>query len=183
MAFRAFFRRVRSGETPGYPRFRAGHRFDSVEWPKDGDGSRWQPEAARVHLQGIGHVKVAVHHKVQGRVKTISVKREGRRWFMVLSCDDVPAKPLEPTGRAVGIDVGIASFAVTSEGHHIDNPRFGRKAAGKLDEAQQVLARKKRGSNNRRAARETVAARHRKMANQRRDFHHKTARPSWSATT
>ncbi|MDA8288144.1 MAG: transposase [Actinomycetota bacterium] len=175
-AFGAFFRRVKAGETPGYPRFKPAHRFDSVEWPKDGDGCRWHPEAARVYLQGIGHVKVTVHRAVEGRVKTISVKREGRRWFLVLSCDDVPVKPLEPTGKTVGIDVGIASFATTSEGHHIDNPRWGRQAADDLARAQGVLARKKRGSANRRAARETVAARHRKVTNQRRDFHHKTAR-------
>jgi len=93
-----------------------------------------------------------------------------------LSCDDVATRPLEPTGAAGGIDVGIASFAVTSEGRHIDNPRWGARAAGKLHVAQAVLARKKRGSNNRRAARETVAARHRKVANCRRGFHHKTAR-------
>ena len=175
-AFQAFFRRVRAGKTPGYPRFKAEHRFDSIEWPKDGDGCRWHPEAARVYLQGIGQVKVTVHRLVEGEVKTISAKREGRRWFVVLSCDDVPAKPLEPTGKVVGIDVGIASFATTSEGRHIDNPRWGRQAADALARAQRVLARKKRGSNNRRAARETVATRHRKVTNQRGDFHHKTAR-------
>ncbi len=175
-AFGAFFGRVKTGETAGYPRFKAGHRFDSVEWPKDGDGCRFKPEAARVYLQGVGHVKVTVHRAVEGRVKTISVKREGRRWFLVLSCDDVPAKPLEPTGKAVGIDVGIVDFAVSSDGEHVPNPRHGRQAADSLEAAQRVLARKKRGSNNRRAARQAVAARHRKMANQRRDFHHKTAR-------
>ncbi|MHB1533763.1 MAG: RNA-guided endonuclease InsQ/TnpB family protein [Acidimicrobiales bacterium] len=175
-AFGAFFRRVKAGETPGYPRFRAAHRFDSVEWPADADGCRWKPEAGRVYLQGVGDVKVSAHRLVEGRVKTIQVRREGRKWMLVLSCDDVATRPLEPTGAVVGIDVGIASFATTSGGHHIDNPRWGRRAAGKLDAAQQVLARKQRGSNNRRAARQTVAARHRKVANQRRDFHHKTAR-------
>jgi putative transposase len=96
--------------------------------------------------------------------------------MLVLSCDDVPAQPLEPTGDTVGVDVGIASFATTSDGRQIDNPRWGRTAAAKLAEAQAVLDRKKRGSNNRRAAVDAVAARHRKVANQRRDFHHKTAR-------
>jgi putative transposase len=175
-AFGAFFRRVASGETPGYPRFKPAHRFDSVEWPADGDGCRWKPEAARVYLQGVGDVKVSAHRPVEGRVKTIQVRREGRKWMLVLSCDEVPTRPLEPTGAVVGVDVGIVDFAVTSAGHHINNPRWGRKAPGKLEVAQQVLARKKRGSNNRRAARETVAARHRKLANCRRDFHHKTAK-------
>ncbi|MGH9652969.1 MAG: RNA-guided endonuclease InsQ/TnpB family protein, partial [Bryobacteraceae bacterium] len=175
-SFAAFFRRVVAREKPGYPRFKAEHRFDTVEWPKDGDGTRWHPEAARVYLQGVGQVKVTVHRPVAGRVKTIAVKREGRRWYVVLSCDDVSTNELEPTGAVVGIDVGIASFLTTSDGDHLDNPRWARTAAERLAGAQVVLARKKRGSNNRRAARATLAARHLKVANQRRDFHHKTAR-------
>jgi putative transposase len=175
-AFRAFFSQVEKVGTPGYPRFRAAHRFDSVEWPKDGDGCRWKPEAGRVYLQGVGDVKVTAHRIVQGRVKTVQVRREGRKWMVVLSCDDVPVRLLQPTGEVLGIDVGIASFATTSQGDHIDNPNSGRNAADKLAGAQRVLARKKRGSNNRRDARETVAKGHRKIANQRRDFHHKTAR-------
>ena len=175
-AFEAFFRRVKAGQEPGYPRFKPAHRFDSVEWPSPGDACKWRPEASRVYLQGVGHVKVSVHRAVEGRVKTISVKREGRRWFLVLSCDDVPEKLLEPTGSQIGIDVGIASFATTSAGEHIANPRPGRAAASRLASAQQNLAKKKRGSNNRRAAREVVGARHRKVANQRLDFHHQVAR-------
>jgi putative transposase len=175
-AFAGFFRRVRAGEAPGYPRFKPAHRFDSVEWPKDGDGCRWRPDARRVYLQGIGHVNVTVHRQVEGRVKTIQVRREGRRWMLVLSCDEVPDRPLEPTRAAVGVDLGIASFATTSDGRHIRNPRCGRVAAAKLVAAQQILSRKQRTSNNRRRAREIVAARHRKIANQRRNFHHHAAR-------
>ncbi|HVB91524.1 MAG TPA: transposase [Acidimicrobiales bacterium] len=175
-AFEAFFRRAKAGEIPGYPRFKAQHRFDCVEWPKDGDGCKWRPEAARVYLRGIGHVKATVHRRVEGLVKTISVKREGKKWFLVLSCDDVPKKPLEPTGRSIGLDMGIASFATTSDGAHIANPRHAEVGAKRLARAQRVLVPKLRGSNNRAAARETVAARHRKVAHSRRDFHHKVAR-------
>jgi putative transposase len=175
-AFAGFFRRVKRGQRAGYPRFKGKARFDSVEWPKDGDGARWLPERNRVYLQGVGDVKVDVHRHVQGRVKTIQIKRQGRRWVLVLSCDDVPAIPLPATGRQAGIDVGIASFATTSDGEHIDNPRWGRTAADRLTSAQQRLARAKRGSKNRERKRETVAARHRKIANQRKDFHHKHAR-------
>ncbi|HWD50818.1 MAG TPA: transposase [Acidimicrobiales bacterium] len=175
-AFEAFFRRVCAGETPGYPRFKAAHRFHSVEWPKDGDGCGWHPETKRIYLQGVGNVKVTVHRPVEGRVKTIQVRREGRRWVLVLSCDDVPAKPKEPTGAVVGIDVGVTSFATTSDGEHIKNPRYSRAGSEKLARSQQALARKQRGSANRQRARETVASRHRKVANQRRDFHHKTAK-------
>jgi putative transposase len=175
-AFAGFYRRVRAGETPGYPRFKSPHRFDSVEWPKDGDGCRWRPEIRRVYLQGIGQVKVTVHRLVEGRVKTIQIRREGRHWMLILSCDEVPTRPLEPTRASIGIDVGIASFATTSDGQQVPNPGWGRVAAARLGIAQQVLARKQRGSNNRRRARATVAGRHRKVTNQRRNFHHHTAR-------
>jgi putative transposase len=178
-AFAGFFRRVKSakpGVKPGYPRFKGKARFDSVEWPKDGDGARWLPEAKRVYLRGIGQVKVHMHRQVEGHVKTIQIKRAGRRWMLVLSCDDVPTSPLPATGRQAGIDVGIASFATTSDGEHVENPRFGRAAAHKLAAAQQRLQRANRGSKNRDRKRETVGARHRKIANQRKDFHHKQAR-------
>ena len=175
-AFDGFFRRVKRGQTPGYPRFKGAARFDSVVWPKDGDGARWLPDDRRVYLQGVGEVKVCLHRPVAGRVKTIQVKRQGRRWMLVLSCDEVPTNRLPATSRVAGIDVGVASFATTSDGTHIANPRWGRVAQDKLTMAQQRLARAKRGSHNRAAKRETVGARHRKIANQRKDFHHKLAR-------
>jgi putative transposase len=175
-AFAGFFGRVRAGQNAGYPRFKSRDRFDSVEWPKDGDGCRWKPETSRVYLQGVGDVRVTAHRRVEGRVKTLQVRRHGRRWFVVLSCDQVATKELAETGKVVGVDVGIATFAVTSGGVHIDNPRWARTAAGRLEAAHRRLAAKQRGSNNRRAARETLAARHRKIADQRRDWHHKRAR-------
>jgi putative transposase len=178
-AFAGFFRRLKAakaGVKPGYPRFKGAGRFDSVQWPKNGDGARWLPEAKRVYLHGIGQVKVDVHREVAGRVKTIQIKRQGRRWMLVLSCDDVPTIPLPVTGRQAGIDVGIVSFATTSDGEHVDNPRWTRAAADRLAAAQQRLQRARRGGKNRAAKRETVAARHRKIANQRKDFHHKQAR-------
>lgn len=175
-AFGGFFRRVKAGQTPGYPRFKGKARFDSVQWPKDGDGARWLPEANRVYLQGIGQVKVHLHRQVQGRVKTIQVKRAGRRWMLVLSCDDVPASPLPATGRQTGVDVGIVRYATLSDGTGIDNPGWGRSASDRLTAAQQRLARARRRSKNRAARRETVASRHRKIANQRKDFQHKQAR-------
>lgn len=175
-AFSAFFRRAKAGRMPGYPRFKRAHRFSSVEWPRDGDGARWLPEVNKVYLQGVGHVKVTAHRKVVGYVKTIQVRRQGRFWMLVLSCDGVPATPLPTTGVQAGLDVGVVSFATTSDGTHIENPRWACAGARSLTSAQRQLATKKIGSVNRAKARETVARRHRKIANQRRDFHHKTAR-------
>jgi putative transposase len=174
--FAAFFRRARGGGKPGYPRFKGKGRFATVEWPKDGDGARWHSNTHRVYLRGIGQVKVTAHRQVLGQVKTIQVRRQGRRWMLILSCDEVPANPLPATGRRAGVDMGISAFATTSDGGHVGNPRWTRNAAKKLAAAQQRLSRAKRGSNNRVRRCETLAARHRKIANAHRDFHHKTAR-------
>ncbi|WP_327106468.1 RNA-guided endonuclease InsQ/TnpB family protein [Nonomuraea glycinis] len=179
-AFGAFFKRVREGRTPGFPRFKGRGRFDSVEWPKDGDGCRWdsQPEhptATYVRLLGVGHVRVHQHRPVRGWVKTISVKREGSRWFVVLSCDEVPAEPLPATGASVGIDLGVASLVTTSDGGQVANRRHLAATAGRLAAGQRDLARKKRGSKRRRKAVARVAALHAKVRRQRLDGAHKAA--------
>ena len=176
-AMAAFYRRCKAGEKrAGYPRFKALDRWDSVEWPSDGDGCRWKSGMGRVCLQGLGHVRVHQHRPVQGRVKTITLRREGRRLYVVLSCGDAPACPLPAAGREVGVDVGVARFATVSDGEIIDSPRFTRESAGELAAAQRSLARKKRGSANRRRAKAKVAQVHRRIRNRRADFHHKTAR-------
>ncbi|MEV6611104.1 transposase [Kutzneria sp. NPDC051319] len=178
-AFAAFFRRVKAGDRPGYPRFRGACWFDTVEFPKDGDGCRWdstpKDTVRRVRLQGVGHVRVHQHRPVTGIVKTISVKREGGRWFVILSCDGVPAVPLPVTGRQVGIDMGIAHFLTTSDGTHVANPRHGRDAAAALKQAQQMLSRCRHGSNRRREARRRVAALHAAVRRRRLDHAHKAA--------
>ncbi|MFF2619748.1 RNA-guided endonuclease InsQ/TnpB family protein [Kitasatospora sp. NPDC058046] len=183
-AFAAFFRRVKSGETPGYPRFRGVNWFDTVDFPKDGDGCRWDATphdpVTRVRFQGVGHVKVNQHRPVAGKVKTVSVKREGRKWFVVLTAEQDRPEPLPATGSVVGIDLGIANFLADSNGEFIPNPRHGRTAAAKLEAAQQALSRfprmrrDKRTGNHRRAV-EKVATLHGKVRRQRLDHAHKTA--------
>jgi len=179
-AFAAFFARLKAGRTPGFPRFKGEGRFDTVEWPKDGDGCRWdsQPEhptATYVRLQGVGHLRVHRHRAVRGTVKTISVKREGSRWYVILSCDDVPAEALPATGASVGIDLGVASLVTTSDGEHLANPRHLAASAQRLAAAQRDLARKKRGSTRRRKAAARVAALHATVRRQRLDGAHKAA--------
>ncbi|MER6415132.1 transposase [Streptomyces humidus] len=183
-AFAAFFRRVKAGETPGCPRFRGVNRFDTVDFPKDGDGCRWNstPHDAttRVRFQGVGHVKVNQHRAMAGRVRTLSVKREGRKWFVVLSVEQEQPEPLPATGSMVGIDLGIANFLADSNGDFVPNPRHGRKAAAKLAAAQQALSRfprrkaTGRTANHQRAV-DKVARLHGKVRRQRLDHAHKTA--------
>jgi len=117
---------------------------------------------------------------VVGRVKTVSVKREGRKWFVVLTAEREQPEPLAPTGGVVGIDLGIANFLADSNGGFVPNPRHGRTAAAKLEAAQQALARfprvrrDKRTGNHHRAV-EKVATLHGKVRRQRLDHAHKTA--------
>ncbi|MGW1846940.1 RNA-guided endonuclease InsQ/TnpB family protein [Streptomyces sp. NPDC001966] len=178
-AFAAFFRRVKSGDAPGYPRFRGVNWFDTVDFPRDGDGCRWDSTphdpVTRVRLQGVGHVKVNQHRPVVGKVKTVSVKREGKRWYVVLTAEQAQPEPLPRTGSAVGIDMGIANFLTDSNGEFVPNPRHGRKAAAKLEAAQQALARCKRHGNRRKKAVRRVADLYRKVRRQRLDHAHKTA--------
>jgi putative transposase len=178
-AFQGFFKRVRAGDMPGYPRFKGRGWWDSIEWPAYKGGARWDsvphPKVTRVFLAGIGHVRVHQHRAVKGRVKTITAKREGGRWYVVLSCDDVPAEPLEPTGSQVGIDMGVASFLSASDGTRLPNRRHLSATARRLAAAQRDLARKKRGSSRRRKAAGKVAGLHGKVRRQRLDHAHKTA--------
>ena len=183
-AFVAFFRRIKSGDTPGYPRFRGVNWFDTVDFPKDGDGCRWDSTphdpVTRVRFQGIGHVKVNQHRPVTGKVKTVSVKREGRKWFVVLTAEQAQPEPLPATGSVVGIDMGIANFLADLNGNFVSSPRHGRNASAKLEAAQQALSRfprckaKDRTANHRRAV-EKVAELHGKVRRQRLDHAHKTA--------
>jgi putative transposase len=84
LAFQAFFRRCAAGERPGYPRFKGHGWWDSIQWPAEDGGARWDsvqhPTVARVYLKGIGHVRVHQHRVIKGRPKTITAKREDRRW-------------------------------------------------------------------------------------------------------
>ncbi|MFF9099418.1 RNA-guided endonuclease InsQ/TnpB family protein [Streptomyces rubrogriseus] len=178
-AFAAFFRRVRAAEKAGYPRFRGIGRFDTVDFPRDGDGCRWDSTphdpVTRVRFQGVGHVRVHQHRPVIGKVKTVSVKREGKRWYVILTAEQFRPEPLPACGSAVGIDLGVANFLADSNGGFVPNPRHGRKAAAKLEAAQRALSRCRRGSKRCRKAVDEVARLHRKVHCQRLDHAHKTA--------
>lgn len=173
-AFQAFFRRVKAGETPGYPRFKGRNRFDTVEFPSVGDGCRFDGRC--VYFQHIGRVKVKLHRPIEGQIKTISFKREADGWYVVFSCDlgDLNIAPVD--GPAVGIDLGLKAFLVTSEGERIAPPQHYRKAQAALRRAQRKVVRRQKGSKRRAKAVHALQKQHQRIGNLRRDFHHKTAR-------
>ena len=164
-AFCAFYRRCRAGQTPGFPRFKSSRRFDSVQW-EDSSGWRLHTETRRLRLQGIGDVKVRLHRELQGTPKAITVAR----WWVTLRCVDVPAEPLAPTGREVGIDLGVCAPVATSDGELVLDGRYGRRSSARLQTAQRSLATKQRGSHHRERAVQKVAAAHRTVRNQRKDW-------------
>jgi len=171
--FKAFFRRVKAGDKAGYPRFKSRRRFDSYTFPSYGDGCRLT--GARLYLQGIGHVKVKLHRPIIGGIKTVTVKRQAGKWYVCFSVE-YETQPLPETDNVVGLDVDLLSFATLSDGTTLDNPRYYRKAQAKLQRAQRRVARRKRGSHNRRKAVVLLQKAHAHVQNQRADFHHKMAR-------
>jgi putative transposase len=171
-AYENFFRRLKAGQRPGFPRFKSYLRFNSVTFPSYGDGCKLKDN--RLYIQGVGPLKVKLHRPVGGIIKTVTLKRVGRRWYAVIVCE-VAVVPLPATGRAVGIDLGLASFLMTDTGKPEEHPEPLRMAQARLRRAQRSLARKKRGSHRRTKQRRRVARLHEKIANVRRNFQHQTA--------
>lgn len=172
-AFRAFFRRARAGEKPGYPRFKSRRRYDSMTFKQAG----WKLEGRRLTLQGIGTAKLFLSRPIEGRIKTVTLRRDRcGDWWVTFSCDGVPKRPLPETGKAVGVDLGLASFLTTSEGEQIENPRHMRRAEADLRRTQRKVSKRKRGGSRRRKLAETLARKHRRVVDSRRDFHFKLAR-------
>jgi len=132
LVFKAFFRRVKAGEQPGYPRFRGRGQYDSFCYPQSG----YKLDGQRVFLSKIGHVKTVIHRPIGGTVKTCCVRRTATgKWFATLSCAMEDA-PLPAMDSAIGIDVGLASFATLSDGAEVANPRFFRRGGWRRNRAR-----------------------------------------------
>jgi putative transposase len=169
-SFQNFFRRVKSGNNPGYPRFKGHGWYDSFTYPQSGFSlSANKKGYQRVKLSKIGNIRVKLHRAVQGKIKTCLIKREVDKWYVCFSCKVEP-KILPKTGKAVGIDVGLEKFAALSDGTLIENPRFFRESEAKLKREQRKLSRKQKGSNSRKKQKIKLAKIHRKIKNQRKDF-------------
>ncbi len=172
--FQAFFRRVTNGEKPGYPRFKGRHRYHSFTYPQWGNGASLVGN--RLLLSKIGHIAVQWSRPLEGTPKTVSIIEEADGWYVCIACADVPVQPLPLTGQETGIDLGLESFLTLAKGEQIANPRHYRKAEKALAKAERRKDRRKRGSKRRRKAVLLLRKKYQKVARQRRDFHHKTAR-------
>ena len=172
-AFANFFRRVKAGEEPGYPRFKGRDRFNSVLFPSHGDGIRLKGNKLRV--QHVGTIRVCLHREVEGNIKTPSIKREADKWFLVVTSDMGEAATVGNILPSVGLDVGLTHFVTTSEGEKIDNPRYLKEELPELRRAQRSVSRKKKGGRNRKKAKRRVARIHARVANCRREHQHKVS--------
>jgi putative transposase len=172
-AFQAFFRRVKAGETPGYPRFRGRGRYNSFTFPEYGNSALL--DGGVLSLSKIGRIPIRLHRPIEGAPKTVTISREADGWYACFSCADVPVQPLPVTGLETGIDLGIEAFVTLSDGTRILHPGWYRKAERRLKMAQRQVSRRKKGSNRRKKAIVLLAKAHQHVARQRADFHHKTA--------
>jgi putative transposase len=171
--FQAFFRRVRNGETPGYPRIQGRNRYNSFTFPEYGNGAVL--DGGVLSLSKIGRVRIRLHRPLEGIPKTVTISQEADGWYVCFSCANVPIQMLPATGQETGIDLGLESFATLADGARIFNPGWYRKAERALKIAQRRVSRRTKGSNRRRKAVKLLAKAHQKVRRQREAFHHKKA--------
>lgn len=168
-AFEGFFRRIKQGQNPGHPRFRGKGRFDSF-----GIG-RVSVEGKKVRVPKLGLVRFQKYRNLGGKIRDARISLKAGHWWVSFSCDLGVAPPKKPVTRAVGIDLGLQSFATLSDGQKIVNPRFFHKGEELLARRQRILAARKKGSKGRARARLLVARAHEHVRNQRLDFARKLA--------
>jgi putative transposase len=172
-AFDGFFRRVKEGQKPGYPRFRSSFRYDSFTYPQSG----FSLKGRKLYLSKIGKITVHLSRSIEGEIKTCMIKREADGWYVIFAVEE-PKKELAAAPKeSVGVDVGIESFATLSddEAAPIENPQYFRVAEKDLKKAQRRVSRRAKGSKRRHKAVRLLQKKHLKVKRQRRDFHFKEA--------
>ncbi|MDJ0723707.1 MAG: transposase [Prochloraceae cyanobacterium] len=167
-AFNNFFERRAK-----YPRFKSKHGKQSIHYPQN---VKRIEDCLRLPM--IGDVKAVFHREIKGKIKTVTVsKNKSDQYYAAILFEDGKDQPETNTnGKAIGIDLGINHFAITSDGSKFDNPRWLTKHEHNLKIKQQRLSRREKGSSNRNKARKIVSKVHKKIADCRSDFHHKLSR-------
>lgn len=174
LAFQAFFRRKL-----GFPKYRAADRYDSMTWPSP---SGWKviynPDArySVLRISRIGDIKVRMHRPIEGDARTCTIRRKAGQWYVTFSCRDVPVVDAPETGHAVGIDLRLRWFLVTSDGAVVENPHYLEAGLKRIKRLQRKVSRQKRGSNRRKETIRQLQRAHMHVASQRKHFHHVTAK-------
>jgi putative transposase len=178
-AFKGFFRRVRAGERPGYPRFKSRSRFKSFTYP---DPAGWKVlhdcKRGKLKITNLGSIRMRGKPRVvleHGEPRALTIRNRNGKWFATISVrypEDVLRRGRAYPDRCVGIDLGVRNLVATSDGDLIEAPRKLASALADLKRLQKELSRKKKGSRNRRKACRKLARLHQKVADSRRDFLH-----------
>ena len=169
-AYKNFFRSLKSGGKVGFPKFKSKkERHKSYK-----TNSCIQIVGNHIKLPKLGVVKCRISKEVKGRILSATVSQNpSGKYFVALCCTDVEMNPLLSTGAVVGIDMGLKSFAITSDGMEYPNHKFLTKNLRKLARLQRQLSRKSKGSHRREKARVKVARLQEHIASQRQDTLHK----------
>ncbi len=173
-AYKGFFRRVKSGGKPGFPRFRGKGWFDSFGF---GEFQGISIEAAKLRFKGMpGALRVHLHRQMPADavIRTCVFRRDVKGWMVGLAAA-LPTRSLREGNRAVGVDLGITTFAALSDGAVIPSLKAARLAERRLRIAQRALARKKRGSKSRGKARIEVRRCHAATARRRANHLHQAS--------
>jgi putative transposase len=169
LAFKAFYRRIKQGIDPGYPRFRGQGRYDSFTFPQSG----YRVNENSVSISKIGKIKTVFHRLIEGNIKTCTIKKTAtEKWFVSFSCE-IDKATLPTNESSVGIDAGLMSFITLSDGTKIDNPRFFKTEEKNLAKAQRRLSKQAKGTKKRHKCRKVVSRIHERITNKRKDFTYK----------
>lgn len=169
-AYQNFFRRVKQGQKPGFPKFK---KKNSKQSYKTTNPNKFPLPIKdnKVRLPRIGWVKFKPDREILGRWLSMTISRNpSGKYFISINCCEVPHKEYETTGSLIGVDLGIKDFAITSNGEKFENPEFLRNSEQRLKMLQRRLSNKQKGSKNYEKARIKLARQHEKITNQRTDF-------------
>lgn len=173
LAFRSFFRRVKSGDVPGYPRFRSANRYDSFTYTQSGFKLL---DNRRLRLSKIGDVKIKLHRPIVGETKTLTIQRDSLgNWYACFSCILIP-KPLPPTDKVVGIDLGLTTFGYLSNGNKIERQRWMQQDAKDIARLQRKKERFVKGSSERKKVIRAIQHAYQRQTNRRVNFAHQESR-------
>jgi putative transposase len=180
LAFRAFFRRVKAGEEPGYPRFRGYHRYDSFTYPQAKGNWRFLLNG-RLRLSKVGDVKIKLHRSLTGKCKTLTIRRDAvGNWYACFSCEVDAAPrgypPLPPTDKVVGVDLGLTTFAALSNGEQIARQRWMKRDEQDIARLQRKKERFAKGTPERRKVVHALCHAYERAAHRRRNFAHQQSR-------
>jgi putative transposase len=160
LAYKAFFRRVKAKEHPGYPRFKPASQYDSF----DMDWHYFKVKGDTIVLTKLGGFRFKTKYKLKGEPKVLRVQRKGKHWIANIVCYVGEAPGKVGISSTVGIDLGLTALATLSDGTKIANPRWTKQEEDRLAKANQLLAQKKIGSKNRLKAKEYRRRVHQRIA-------------------